>query len=115
MMSVQTKFTEKFHWLKELPENILETLDYSEFFDPSQELLKSVLLIGSEYDVNVMLYNERSDGIPEQGKRHLCTTIKSASIPDSAIKKLLEIEKFAYKDRISVVCYRKPVEIRARA
>jgi len=114
-MSEKRKFTEKHHWLKEISENILDKLDYSEFSDAGSDLLHRVNGISLKYGVNVMVYNEASGGIPEQGKIHLCTTIKSANIPSSVIEQILEIEQFFSKDHISIVCYRKPVEMREYA
>ena len=114
-MSEIDRFIKIYQWLHSIPERIRVMLDSSEFYEPHAGLLSRVEEISVEYGVNVMIYNSNSGGIPKSGKRHLCTTIKSADIPDSAIAKVLDLESAFIKDQVRVVCYRNPVEIREDA
>lgn len=107
------RFGEAVPWLHQLPDELLDELDYSEFLLPSGRLGEKREELERRFDAHAMTYRVDAGRRPRQGKRHLCAALEPASIDADGLEAIRSAEREFRSAGVRFVLYARPLCLRA--
>jgi hypothetical protein len=98
-------FQRIYPWLMTLPLTMLDKLDYSEFFVPSDELLAILREIDVKHNVNIIVYSQKVVDSNPKDAVQLCKIIESDAVTKKAIEEVMRVEEEYAKLDVKMVAY----------
>lgn len=106
-------FQSRISFLRQIPEDIISTIDTREFLYPTQEINSLRHKLEKLLNCHIMTYKHNKINLNIPLQKHLCSNLESAKLTPQQCRTLHEFEQRArdiFRVNINFVAYKKPLD-----